>query len=487
MVTPRKAAKRPESGGIPHLIKRLRHCEHMIIIIVVINTCYGWERGLVGVQFKPAPRGVRALISACLLVLWLSSLVAAAGIPAISTQQLRDQLGKANWVVVDTRLNDAFNGWKLEGVSRGGHIKGAVDFSARWLKVADKDKEAKLERALKVKGITPEKNVVLYDANGKDALEVAAYLQKNGFKNLYTYDVKEWAKDSRLPMESYPNYHLVVPAAWVKELIDSRNNGKPYRVFEVSWGKTSKEYDKGHIPGAVHLNTDDVEEAPVWNRLSDPRLEKFAADYGITADTTVVLYGGDPVAAYRVAAILKYMGVKDVRVLNGGYAAWTTAGYEQETKANEKAPVASFGAKVPVNRGYIVDPPEAKAILADKKGSKLVDIRSWDEFTGKISGYSYITAKGRPAGSVWGHDLADFRNIDLTMRNGAEIAAMWKEWGITPEQRVAFYCGTGWRAAEVLIYADVMGWKKIALYDGGWNEWSMSAGNPVETGEPKRK
>ncbi|MGE5623431.1 MAG: sulfurtransferase, partial [Methanocella sp.] len=215
----------------------------------------------------------------------------------------------------------------------------------------------------------------------------------------------------------------------------------------------------------------------------------FGADYGITTGTTVLVYGGDPVAAYRVAVILRYMGVKDVRVLNGGFASWTAAGFEVETKAHEKSPVASFGAKVPGNRGYIIDTPEAKALLADRKSSKLVDIRSWDEYIGKTSGYNYISAKGRPAGSVWGHNLPDFRNLDLTMRNGAEIAAMWKDWGITPDQRVAFYCGTGWRAAEVLIYADVMGWKNISLYDGGWNEWTIDPAhpNPIEVGEPKGK
>ncbi|WP_003540287.1 sulfurtransferase [Desulfotomaculum nigrificans] len=409
----------------------------------------------------------------------------------ISTQELQGKIGQADWVIVDTRINDAFNGWKLEGVSRGGHIKGAVDFAANWLQVDDKDKDKKLDKVLKDKGITPQKNVVLYDANGKDAKEVAQYLKTKGINNLYLYNVKEWA-DKDLPMESYPNYQMLVPAAWVNDLIKTNNNGKPYKIFEVSWGKESKDYLNGHIPGAVHINTDEVEEPPIWNRISDKRLEQFAINNGITTDTTVVLYGTDPMGSYRVAAILKYMGVKDVRVLNGGYGAWERAGYEQETKVNNKKPGTSFGATVPVNKNYIIDLPQAKQILADKAGSRLVDIRSWDEYIGKTPGYSDITAKGRPAGAVWGHagsdpnHLEDFRNIDNTMRNANEILAMWKEWGITPDKRLAFYCGTGWRAAEVLIYADVMGLKNIALYDGGWYEWSANPANPIEIGEPKR-
>lgn len=411
----------------------------------------------------------------------------------ISSQDLESKVGQAEWVIVDTRINDAFNGWALDGVSRGGHIKGAVDFSANWLKVEVKNKDQELAKILKEKGITSDKNIVLYDANGKDRKEVAEYLISKGFKKIYEYDVKEWAANDRYPMEAYPNYQLIVPAIWVNDLIKNNNNGKPYKIFEASWGAESKDYKEGHIPGAVHINTDEVEEGPLWNRLSDPRLEKFAENNGITVNTTVVLYGADPMAAYRVAVILKYMGVKDVRVLNGGWAAWKNAAFTVETKPNQKQPVADFGAKVPLNKSYIIDMPEAKQILADKNGSKLVDIRSWVEYIGQTSGYDYIKGKGRPAGSVWGHagsdpnNLQDFRNLDNTMRNGSEILNFWKEEGITPDKRLSFFCGTGWRAAEVLTYADVMGLKNISLYDGGWNEWSNTPGSPIATGDPREK
>jgi molybdopterin synthase sulfurtransferase len=409
----------------------------------------------------------------------------------ISIEDLQKNIEKEDWIVVDTRSNDAFIGWPLDGVKRGGHIKGAVDFSANWLKVDLDKKDQKLKEALKAKGITAEKNIVLYDANGKDVQEVADYLLKKGFKNLYKFDVKKWAANKDLAMTSYPNYEMLVPVSWVNDVIKNNNNGHPYKIFEASWGDEAPDYKKGHIPGAVHINTDEIEEGPVWNRLKDKELEKFALKNGIESDTTVVLYGSDSMPAFRVAVILKYMGVKDVRVINGGFAAWSNAGFDVDTKENPKVAVESFGVPVPSNPDYIIDLPEAKEILADKNGSALVDIRSWDEFTGKISGYDYIKYKGRPAGSVWGHagsdnsNLEDFRSLDYTMRNGEEIVAMWKEDGINIDDKLAFYCGTGWRAAEVLFYADVMGMKNVSLYDGGWNEWSMDPSNPVETGEPK--
>ena len=423
-------------------------------------------------------------------------------IKTISTKDVKTNLGKNNWVVVDTRENDAFNGWKLDDVSRGGHVKGATDFSAAWLKIDDKNKSKILEDALKTKGITKEKNIVLYDANGKDSNEVANYLMQKGFKNIYKYNIKEWAKDDALPMTAYENYQTLVSAPWINDLINGKKpatyTGKEFKVFEVSWGeeKDSPDYLKvGHIKGAVHINTDKVEKAPLWNRLSDDELQKFAETNGITADTTVVLYGTDSMPSFRVAAILKYLGVKDVRVLNGGLAKWTSAGYELEKTSNKSIPVASFKAKVPANKGYIIDLPQAKEIIADKSGSKLVDIRTWNERIGKTSGYDYIKPKGRPAGSVWGHagtdstNLTDYTNLDSTMRNKDEILAMWKEEGILPEQRLSFFCGTGWRASQALTYADVMGLKNISLYDGGWNEWSGNTGNPanpIETGVPKK-
>ncbi|AOY77826.1 sulfurtransferase [Clostridium formicaceticum] len=410
-------------------------------------------------------------------------------IKRISTEELKTNLLKEDWIIVDTRINDAFNGWKLDGVKRGGHIQGATDFAANWLKVEDKDRETKLEKVLAEKGIIAEKNIVLYDANGKDAQTVADYLAKKGFENLYIYDVKEWAADDSLPMESYENYHMLVPASWVNDLIKNNNNGAPYKIFEVSWGEVSEEYNSGHIPGSVHINTDEVEEGPVWNRKSVEELEKFALNNGITSDTTVILYGGDSMAAFRVAVILKYMGVEDISVINGGYNAWVDAGYEVEIKSNEKSPVTSFGVKAPVNANYIVDLPDAKEILLDKENSVLVDIRSWDEHIGETSGYSYISGKGRPAGSLWGRDMEAYRNIDGTMRSATEILKMWQEWNISPEQKLSFFCGTGWRAAEVLFYADVMGLQNISLYDGGWNEWSADADteNSIEIGEPSKK
>lgn len=416
-------------------------------------------------------------------------------VKTIATKELQDKLSDDSWVVVDTRINDAFNGWKLDEVERGGHIKGAVDFSANWLTVDSKDKEKTLDKALETKGIEKDKNIVLYDANGKDAKEVANYLSEKGYKNLYTYNVADWAKDESLPMESYENYEMIVPATIVNDILDGKKpetfeNSKNIKIVEASWGEESEAYSKGHVPTSVHINTDTVEPPPQWMLASDEELAKFANDYGFTKDDTVIVTGPDVMASYRVAVVLRYIGINDVRVLNGGNNAWTSAGYELETKSNKPVAGNDFGATIPANPDLIDTQAELKEMLKDSN-NVLVDNRSWDEYIGKISGYSYHDKKGRIPGAVYGYagtsatTLEDYRNIDNTMRNAAEIKALWKDAGIDTNKHLIFMCGSGWRAAEVLTYANVMGFDNTSLYSDGWIGWSNDTSNPTETGEPK--
>ena len=416
-------------------------------------------------------------------------------VKTIATKELQDKLSDDSWVVVDTRINDAFNGWKLDEVERGGHIKGAVDFSANWLTVDSKDKEKTLDKALETKGIEKDKNIVLYDANGKDAKEVANYLSEKGYKNLYTYNVADWAKDESLPMESYKNYEMIVPATIVNDILDGKKpetfeNSKNIKIVEASWGEESEAYSKGHVPTSVHINTDTVEPPPQWMLASDEELAKFANDYGFTKDDTVIVTGPDVMASYRVAVVLRYIGINDVRVLNGGNNAWTSAGYELETKSNKPVAGNDFGATIPANPDLIDTQAELKEMLKDSN-NVLVDNRSWDEYIGKISGYSYHDKKGRIPGAVYGYagtsatTLEDYRNIDNTMRNADEIKALWKDAGIDTNKHLMFMCGSGWRAAEVLTYANVMGFDNTSLYSDGWIGWSNDTSNPTETGEPK--
>ncbi|MGB3367508.1 MAG: rhodanese-like domain-containing protein, partial [Acidaminobacteraceae bacterium] len=403
-----------------------------------------------------------------------------------------------SYVIVDARINDAFNGWLIDGVKRGGHIKGAVDFSANWLNVDNESKEDILNKALEVKGITPDKNVIVYDVNGRDAMAVKIFLEENGFGNIAIFDLNEWANDDSLELVKYANYELIVPAVVVKDILDGKEtesfeNVSKVKIVEASWGEEETSYAKGHVPTSFHINTDSIEPPPAWMLADDATLEKFAVDHGFTSEDTVIVTGQEQMAAYRVAVALRYIGVKDVRVLNGGTLAWTTAGYELETESNEAVAVESFGAKVPGNEAIIDTVAELKAGLKNPDTFTLVDNRTWEEFIGESSGYSYHDEMGRIEGSVFGYagegnsySLSYYRNIDNTMRRPEEFVALWQANGIDITKHLSFMCGSGWRASEILYYSDVYGVEDAAIYSDGWIGWSTDKSNPIIVGDPTK-
>lgn len=403
-----------------------------------------------------------------------------------------------SYVIVDARINDAFNGWMLDGVKRGGHIKGAVDFSANWLAVENDAKEDILNKALEAKGITADKNVIIYDVNGTDAAAVKAYLEGKGFENVSLFDLNTWANDESLELVKYENYQLVVPAVVVKDVIDGKNpesfeNVSNVKIVEASWGEEETSYANGHVPTSFHINTDSIEPPPAWMLADDATLEQFAIDHGFTSEDTVIVTGGEQMAAYRVAVALRYIGVKDARVLNGGTLAWTMAGYELETESNKPVPVESFGAKVPGNEAMIDTMDEMRAGLKTPETFTLVDNRTWEEFIGQSSGYSYHDKKGRIEGSVFGYagegnaySLTYYRNIDNTMRRPEEFVALWEANGIDTSKHLSFMCGSGWRVAEILYYSEVYGVEDAAIYSDGWIGWSRDESNPIVTGDPTK-
>jgi thiosulfate/3-mercaptopyruvate sulfurtransferase len=427
----------------------------------------------------------------------------------ISTAELRHRLDEADLTIVDARPMAAFNGWRLRGEARGGHIPGAVAFPSAWLTTED---EAEIERQLATRGIVANRSIVLYAYDPVEVADIAARLAEHGLTDVRVYEPgwTAWAADEDLPIERLPNYDKLVHTEWLRQLLDGKQpeafGGGRFLLFHVNFG-VPEEYEENHLPGALYLDTLRLENPVDWNRRSPEELDEGLRALGISSDTTVILYGRDTegdanekwpgrragqIAATRALAILRYAGVKDVRLLDGGYDWWVRDGYPLETIRREPTPVESFGISIPQRPDVIVDIDEAKSILADQAGSALVSVRTWKEHVGTVSGYNYIGPAGRIAGDVWGncgtdaYHMQHYRTVDNTMRPYPEIAANWEEAGITPDKRVAFYCGTGWRASETWFYAYLMGWQQIAVYDGGWFEWSQDQiNNPIEIGEPQ--
>jgi thiosulfate/3-mercaptopyruvate sulfurtransferase len=421
----------------------------------------------------------------------------------LTTDKVRIQYNRPGSKLIDVRSPDAYNGWRMENESRGGHIPGAKSLPAYWAEYID------WPEIVANKQIDKKDTLIIYGYDAVENESVAKRFSRAGYPKVYLYNdfLKEWLEDARLPLDTLERYRHLVPASWVKALIDGKNpqeHGETDHVICHAHYRNPQIYDEGHIPGAVALDTNLLESPQTWNRRSPEELKNVLESLGITHKTTVILYGRfaspDPkepfpgssaghLGAMRCAFLMLYAGVKDVRILNGGLQSWIDAGYSLSQDVTPKEYINNFGTSVPGNPELAIDTPAAKDVL-ESPDANLVSVRSWPEFIGETSGYNYIEKKGRIPGAVFGncgqdaYHMENYRNPDHTCREYPEIAAVWAKAGITPEKFNAFYCGTGWRASEAFFNAWLMGWDHIAAYDGGWFEWSQDPNNPYETGMP---
>ena len=425
-------------------------------------------------------------------------------ITTVSTETLAVQTDNLDHAILDVRPIAAYNGWSLQDEPRGGHVPGAKSLPLQWTQYMD------WVEVLDEKDLAPETPVTVYGYTPDTAAEMVDKLNRLGFEAIGAYNgfLEEWSPDPDRPVRRLERYQQLVYPEWVQALL-SGDEPAGMRGDDVVLCHTHfdyrQDYEDGHIPGAIPLNTNALESPETWNRRSPDELTAALEDLGIRHDTTVVLYGrfsyptydqdypaqsAGHLGAMRCAALMLYAGVKDVKILNGGLNTWESAGYEVSTEDVAAEPVEEFGIEVPAHPEYMLGLDEAKALL-DADDGDLVSVRSWAEFIGERSGYHYIDKAGRIPGAVFGncgsdaYHMENYRNFDYTTREFPEIAEKWAEEGITPDKHIAFYCGTGWRGSEAFMNAYLMGWPNISVYDGGWYEWSNHPDTRTASGVPK--
>ena len=422
---------------------------------------------------------------------------------SIDTGELSGRYDSSGLQVVDVRPIFAYNGWQYGAEERTGHIEGARSLPFKWTRYIE------WMEIIEKKNITPAQTVVIYGRDEDKIRKTARQFSKAGFEDLQLYFEfeNEWSKDPELPVNRLSRYEQLVHPGWVEELIDGGTpphcNGEDFVICHAYY-RDKTAYDEGHIPGAIPLDTNQLEDPETWNRRLPEEIETTLLGKGISADTTVVLYGrfsnpsyeqefpgssAGQLAALRCAFLMLYAGVKDVKILNGGLQSWLDAGLQETDKEYEPGASSEFGADIPGRPELVVDTEQAQKILSSPE-KNLVSVRSREEFLGKRSGYHYIDKKGRIPGAVFGncgsdaYHMENYRNLDHTTREFQEIESFWREAGITPDKHNSFYCGTGWRASEAFFNAWLMGWSDISVYDGGWYEWSRDDTNPIEKGKP---
>jgi thiosulfate/3-mercaptopyruvate sulfurtransferase len=283
-----------------------------------------------------------------------------------------------------------------------------------------------------------------------------------------------------LPAEARPKNlaRAVAQPDWLEQNIDNPK----VRIIEVSTEPGI--YERGHIKNSVKLvwHTDLVDTV---NRdiISQAKFTALVQRAGIDEDTTVVLYGdkNNWFAAWG-AWIFNIYGQKDVRVLDGGRVKWEKDGRALTTavptfkSGNFVAKAADKNLRATLTRDVL---PVAKK----ERKATLIDIRSADEYSGKIfapAGFQELAVRaGHIPGAInvpWGLNV----NSDGTFKTVAELKKLYADKGVTGADQIITYCRIGERSSLTwFVLSEILGFSRVKNYDGSWTEYGNSVGAPI--------
>jgi thiosulfate/3-mercaptopyruvate sulfurtransferase len=278
-------------------------------------------------------------------------------------------------------------------------------------------------------------------------------------------------------MAEYKHPEVLVSTEWVAKNLNAPNT----RLVEVDVDTSA--YDQGHIPGAVGWNWQTQLQDNIRRDLIDKAaLEALLSKSGISNDTTILLYGDNNnwFAAYALWQ-LKYHGHKDVKLVNGGRKKWL----------EEKRPITTEATKVTATtyRAGEADESirarreEVLAIVEKKKFGHLVDVRSVDEFSGKIIAPPGMTETAQRAGHIPGAanvPWAQAANEDGTFKSADALASLYGAKGVSGADETIAYCRIGERSSHTwFVLKYLLGYDNVKNYDGSWTEWGNLIGAPV--------
>jgi thiosulfate/3-mercaptopyruvate sulfurtransferase len=278
-------------------------------------------------------------------------------------------------------------------------------------------------------------------------------------------------------MAGYAHPEVLVDTAWVA----AHQNDPKVKIAEVDVDTAA--YEQGHVPGAVGWNwTTQLCDTVRRDIIPRDAFEKLMAESGIGNDTTVVLYGdnNNGFAAWALWQ-MKLYGHKEVRLMNGGRKKWLEEGRELTTEAPRITP-ASYRATGPdlSLRAFL-----SEAMEASKSRTKaFVDVRSPDEFTGKILAPPGLPETCQRGGHIpgaksipWAKAVAD----DGTFKTAAELRELYGAEGITGDKDIVVYCRIGERSSHSwFVLHELLGYPNVRNYDGSWTEWGNVIRVPIE-------
>lgn len=281
----------------------------------------------------------------------------------------------------------------------------------------------------------------------------------------------------------YAHPEVLVSTDWVAKHLKDPG----VRIVEVD--EDTSLYDRGHIPGAVHLDwLGELQRRDARDFIGADEFAALMRRKGISNDTTVVLYGDKSNwwAAYAFW-FFKYNGHEDVRLMNGARQKWADEGRELSTDES-RVPQGDYRVRYrdETIRVYAADVLQHLLKVKDGAGA-LVDVRSPAEFTGeKIAMPDYPQEGALRGGHIPGArniPWAQAANPDGTFKSADELNELYSGKQVTPDKEIVTYCRIAERASHswfVLKY--LLGYPNVRNYDGSWTEWGNMVGVPIEQG-----
>ena len=276
--------------------------------------------------------------------------------------------------------------------------------------------------------------------------------------------------------------HVLVDADWVETHLDDPG------VVLVEVDEDTTAYDKGHIRSAVKLDWKKDLQDPVRRDFVDRHgFEQLMSERGIGNDDTVILYGGNNnwFAAYAYWYFRLY-GHENVKLLDGGRKKWELESREMVTAVPERPRTSYQASEQDSSLRALRD-----EVIAAIGKRNLVDVRSPDEFTGKLLAPAHLpqeqaqraghipTAKNVP----WSKAAQD----DGTFKSDDALRALYgDEAGLDFGNDTIAYCRIGERSAHTwFVLHELLGQPRVKNYDGSWTEYGSLVGVPIELGEAR--
>jgi thiosulfate/3-mercaptopyruvate sulfurtransferase len=281
-------------------------------------------------------------------------------------------------------------------------------------------------------------------------------------------------------MTNYKHREVLVSTDWVATHGDDSN----VRLVEVDVDTSA--YEKGHIKNATGWNWTTQLNDNIRRDIPDQKqFEKLCSASGISNDHTVVLYGDNNnwFAAFAFWQF-KIYGHKDVRLMNGGRKKWELEGRPFTTEAPALKP-SLYRANAPdadlrARRDNIFQ------IIAGHQAN-LVDVRSPDEFSGKVIAPPGMSETAQRGGHIPGAANIPWSkavNEDGTFKTYDELVALYESKGVRPDKEAVAYCRIGERSSHTwFVLKYLLGFEKVRNYDGSWTEWGNLIEAPIEKGE----